>query len=78
MALAATAADQKQHALWLLAADGLANAASAGNTTAIDSLTALAADKELNVQRTAILALEVAAAKGQQGAEQALHKLGGG
>ncbi len=76
-ALAATAADQKQHVLWVLATDGLRGAAVAGNKTAIDSLAALATDKNLGIRRAAVGALAAAAAKGRPGAQQALHKLRG-
>ncbi len=75
-ALAATAADQKQRALWLLAADGLAGAAVAGNFTAIDSLANLAASEDKNVRTPAVLALEAAARNSQPRAEEALRKLG--
>ena len=77
-ALAATAADPKQHALWFLAAEGLTSAAAAGDATAIDSLAALAADKNPSVHRAAIRALEVAADKGHPSAQQALQRLRGG
>jgi hypothetical protein len=75
-ALAATAADQSQTALWYLAAQGLETAAATGDATAIDSLAALAAVEDQNVGKEAILALEAAARKNQPRAEQALKKLG--
>jgi hypothetical protein len=75
-ALAATAADPKQQALWLLAAQGLETAAAAGNPTAIDGLAALAAAQNQIIRRQAVLALEAAARKNQPRAEEALRKLG--
>ncbi len=75
-ALAATASDPEQRALWLLAAQGLATAASAGNATAIDGLTLLATAPVEAVQREAVLALEAAARGGQSRAEDALRSLG--
>jgi hypothetical protein len=75
-ALATTAADPNQEALWFLAAQGLETAASAGNTLAIDSLAALAAGQNQNARKQAILALEAAARNNQLRAEEALRKLG--
>ena len=75
-ALAAVASDQKQQALWFLAAQGLESSAVAGNSTAIDALASLAATQDQNVRRQAILALEAAARKPQPQAEEALRKLG--
>ncbi len=75
-ALAATAADSKQQALWHLAAQGLTTAAAAGNATAIDSLATLAAAQNQDISKEAVLALEAAARKNQPRAEEALRKLG--
>ena len=75
-ALAATAADQNQQALWFLAAQGLETAAGAGNAIAIDSLAALAAAENQNARKEAVLALEAAARNNQPRAEEALRKLG--
>jgi hypothetical protein len=75
-ALAATAADPKQQALWMLAAQGLAGAASAGNPVAIDGLATLAASQKQGIAKEAVFALEAAARKGQFRAEEALQKLG--
>jgi hypothetical protein len=75
-ALAATAGNRSQSALWFLAAQGLESAAGAGNATAIDSLAALAAGDNQNVRKEALLALEAAARKSQPRAEEALRKLG--
>ncbi len=75
-ALAATAADPKQQALGLLAAQGLEAAAGAGNTTAIDGLATLAATTNQYIRKEALLALEAAARKNQPRAEEALRKLG--
>ncbi len=75
-ALAATADDQNQRALWFLAAQGLETAAAAGNATAINSLAALAAAQNQDVRKEATLALEAAARQHQPRAEEALRKLG--
>jgi hypothetical protein len=75
-ALAATAADPKQQALWLLAAQGLEAPAVAGNATAIAGLVALAAAPNQTISKQAVLALEAAARKNQPQAEEALQKLG--
>ena len=75
-ALAATAADPKHQALWLMAAQGLETAAAAGNPTAIDSLATLAAAQNQVISKEAVLALEAAARKNQPRAEEALRKLG--
>jgi hypothetical protein len=75
-ALAATAADPKQRGLWLQASRGLAAAAAAGNATAIDGLTMLAAVTNEDVRKEAVLALEAAARKNQPRAEEALRRLG--
>jgi hypothetical protein len=75
-ALAATAADPKQRALWLLAAQGLETAAATGNAAAIDGLAMLGADTNQVISKQAVLALEAAARKNQPRAEEALRKLG--
>ncbi|MCC7377320.1 MAG: hypothetical protein IT581_21840 [Verrucomicrobiales bacterium] len=77
-ALAATASDPGQRALWFLAAQGLEAAAAAGHTLAIDQLAALAGmpDQDFNVRKTAVLALEAASRKHQPRAEEALRRLG--
>lgn len=76
-ALAATARDPKQRGLWVLAARGLAKAASTGNVTAIGGLATLAApDNHPIIRDEAISALEAAARQGQPRAEEALRKLG--
>ena len=75
-ALAATAADPKQQALWLLAAQGLETAAAAGDATAIDGLATIAAGTNQVINRQAVLALEAAARNRQPRAEEALRKLG--
>jgi hypothetical protein len=75
-ALVATAADESQKGLWLLAAQGLETAAGTGDANAIDSLAALAAVEDQNVGKEAVLALEAAARKNQTRAEEALKKLG--
>jgi len=75
-ALAATAADPQQQALWLLAAQGLGTAAANGNPTAIDGLATIAAATNQMISKEAVLALEAAARKNQPGAEEALRKLG--
>lgn len=77
-ALAATASDPGQRALWFLAAHGLEAAAAAGHTLAIDQLAALAGmpDQDFNVRKTAVLALEAASRKNQPRAEEALRRLG--
>jgi hypothetical protein len=75
-ALAATAADPKQQALWLLAAHGLETAAASGNDVAIDGLASIAAAQNQTISREAVLALEAAARKNQPRAEEALRKLG--
>jgi hypothetical protein len=75
-ALATTAADPKQQALWLMAAQGLETAATAGNATAIDGLITLAAAQNQVISKQAVLALEAAARNHQPRAEEALKKLG--
>lgn len=75
-ALAATAGDPNQQALWYLAADGLATAAGTGNATAIDSLATLAAAGNQSVRQAAVFALEAAARQNQPLAQEALRKLG--
>jgi hypothetical protein len=75
-ALVATAADLKQPALWLLAAQGLEAAAAAGNATAIAGLATLAAAPNQVISKQAVLALEAAARKNQPRADEALRKLG--
>jgi len=75
-ALAATAADPKQQALWLMAVQGLEGAAAAGNTTAIDGLATIAGAQNQMISKQAVLALEAAARKNQPRAEEALRKLG--
>jgi hypothetical protein len=75
-ALAATAADPRQKALWLLAVQGLETASAAGNATAIDGLATIATATNQMIRKQAVLALEAAALKGQPRAEEALRKLG--
>lgn len=75
-ALTATAADPKQEALWLLAAQGLEKAAAAGNATAIDGLAKIATATNQVISKEAILALEAAARQRHPQAEEALRKLG--
>jgi len=75
-ALAATAADPNQQALWLLAAQGMETAAANGSATAIDGLATLAAARNQTISKQAVLALEAAARKNQPRAAEALRKLG--
>lgn len=57
-AYAAVASEPKNQALWLLAADGLAKPAAAGNPVAIDALVRLSASTNVNVRRAVTSALQ--------------------
>lgn len=74
-ALAAVASDQSQHALWAMAADGLANAAASGNSAAIDALIAMSGDTNQNVQRPVLSGLQRAAANQNARATEALRQI---
>lgn len=57
-AFAKVASEPKNQALWMLAADGLAKPAAAGNAVAIEALVRLSASTNGNVRRSVVLALQ--------------------
>ena len=75
-ALADVATNAKHQGLWHMAAGGLATAASGGNPVAVGALSHLAANGNEGVRKEAVQALEMAVAKQQPLALQALQKLG--
>lgn len=66
----------KKQGLWHMAAGSLATAASEGNAVAVGALSHLAANGNEGVRQEAVQALEMAVAKQQPLALQALQKLG--
>jgi hypothetical protein len=74
-ALAAVAADPSQHGLWYIAADGLGNAAAAGNPAAIDGLIAMSGDTNEGIRRVVIAGLQQASANQNAKATDALLRM---
>ncbi len=74
--LAAVARDANQRALWFIAADGLNEAAEAGNKVAIDALIGFLGSTNHNVRNAAISGLKGAAANQNASAGQALRSAG--
>jgi len=76
-ALAAVAADPKQPALWMMAADGLSKAAETGNAVAINALTGLAGSTNQLIRDAAFNGLARSAARENPQAVQAIRQLKG-
>jgi len=75
-ALAAVATNQAHSPLWLLTANGLAQAAAAGNPVAIDSLISMSSSTNQNIQNAVVQALRGAAANQNPKATEALRAMG--
>ncbi len=67
--------EPKNQALWMLAADGLAKPATAGNPVAIDALVRLSASTNISVRRTVASALQGADPARNPKVADALHAM---
>jgi len=75
-ALSAVTKDDRNRALWVMAADGLAKAAASGNPVATDALIGLIPSTNQSVRNTAVLNLKRAAANQNSRAAEALAAMG--